>query len=142
MRSGRKKNYFRVPHFEQSALIRVLRRLAEGLNLVSPEKYFSKKGGDPVKYFLHTTVLSPSLLNTNVHDDEYDDGINFEAYRSVFTYESQNSGQAMFIYHPYGKAKKVELVKAMMSRRKIKVDGFDVSEVRTMKINKGYVVDV
>ena len=67
-----------------------------------------------MKYFVHTAVLSPSLLNTNVHDDECDDGINFEAYRSVFTYENQNSGQAMFIYHPYGKAR-VELVKAMMS---------------------------
>ena len=139
----KEKNYFTVPHFEQSALIRVLRRQAEGLNLISPEKYFSKKGGDPVKYFVHTAVLSPSLLNTNVHDDECNDGTtNFENYRSVFTYENQNSGQAMFIYHPYGKARKVELVKAMMSRRKIKVDGFDVSEVRTVKINKGYVVDV
>ena len=136
------KKYFRVPHFEQSALIRVLRRHAEGLNLMSPEKYFSRKGGDPVKCFVHTAVLSPSLLNTNVHDDECDGSTNFESDGSAYIYENHKSGQAMFIYHPYGKARKIELVKTMMSRRKLEVDGLNIAEMKIMKVNKGYIVDV
>ena len=130
----KEKKYFHVPHFEQSALIRVLKRYAEGLNLIIEEPYFTKDGGDPIKLFVHTAVLSPSLLNTNVHDDD-DYNINIMDDNEIY----ENMKTATFIYHPYGKSKKVELLAKMMKYRNIEIEGIDPFKMEIMKVNKGYI---
>ena len=126
------RKYFKVPHFEQSALIRVLKRHAEGLNLIARESYFTKDGGNPIKLFVHTAVLAPSLLNTNVHDDDVG------AIHSKYNQRRSSKELATFIYHPYGKSKKIELVQKMMSYHNIELEGIDPLSIEVMKVNKGY----
>jgi hypothetical protein len=126
------KKYFKVPHFEQSALIRVLKRHAEGLNLIARESYFTKDGGNPIKLFVHTAVLAPSLLNTNVHDDDVG------AVHSKYNQRRGSKELATFIYHPYGKSKKIKLVHKMMSYHNIKLEDIDPFSIEVMKVNKGY----
>ena len=104
------------------------------MNLIIEEPYFTKDGGDPIKLFVHTAVLSPSLLNTNVHDDD-DYNINIMDDNEIY----ENMKTATFIYHPYGKSKKVELLAKMMKYRNIEIEGIDPFKMEIMKVNKGYI---
>ena len=62
------RRYFETRHFEQSAILKVLKLKNEGFKQYNEKVYHSFRGGPAVKFFVHTVVFPPHILNSNVHE--------------------------------------------------------------------------
>lgn len=75
--------YYSKPFYEQSAIIRLLKKRKEGLEAVRP--YNFRQTGPLIKHFPHSCVLAKHLLNSDVYNTD-----------------SKSDPEAHFIFHPAG----------------------------------------
>jgi hypothetical protein len=109
------RKYFDVKFYEQSALIKCLKKRREGLELVSPFHSHVVGGPQADKLFPHVCVLHMSAFNSNVDED------------GAF-------GSAEFIFHAVGKSK-LSMLTGTLARHKLL--GEDVPQPTSFRLVRG-----
>lgn len=98
------RKYFDTYFYEQSALVKCLRRRGEGLEKI--EAFHSFAGGPQVKTFPHCVVLPTHLLNSN-----------------VAPHEATARPCAQFIFHALGRNNKLRLLVSVAEYCGLDADG-------------------
>jgi len=102
-----RRKYFDTYFYEQSALVKCLRRRGEGLEKIGA--FHSFAGGPQIKSFPHCVVLPTHLLNSNVAPHE----------------EDRSTGRpcAQFIFHALGRNNKLRLLVDVAKHCGLDADG-------------------
>lgn len=142
-------NYDDVFFYEQSALVRQLRKRREGLQFVNPFHSFTKNGPQGIKFFPHVAVYPHFIFSSNK-------GISYaeaeqlmssaNAAESLPTFATQlepspSSSSFSFIFHAAGMRSKLNVIKAVILKYHLPTNFSTWQEIefRPLRNQKGHL---